>query len=187
MAKTTMRPRAGQDIEIGTRPSKVFGTRLRELRRARRLTQEELAERMRAAGYPLSKSAIVRIEKDERGISLDEALALTLALGGVFAQMLTPAGEDQVAVHDSYGFDGDALRSWLRTGDPFTGGREEQLAEIDEIVVRRAQALVDAGRNNDNAGAQEAIDALAEALDYRSQPEYRSYTREMLDREAAEA
>ena len=64
----------------------------------------------------LSKQAILRIENGDRGISLDEALAIALALNAVPAYLLTPPGDALVALSDDGATDGSGVREWLRYG-----------------------------------------------------------------------
>jgi transcriptional regulator with XRE-family HTH domain len=59
-------------------PGELFGRRLREEREQRGWTQAELAER---SGTGLHPTAVTRIERSERGVSLNEALAFAAALG----------------------------------------------------------------------------------------------------------
>lgn len=59
----------------------VFAERLRETRRTARLSQAELASRISAlTGTPLPATAITKIEKGERAVRLDEAVAAARAL-----------------------------------------------------------------------------------------------------------
>ena len=59
------------------RPSDVFARRLREHRKARGLTQEQLGEMLTRAGHPMSKTALLgvpellRIEERELGAGLN--------------------------------------------------------------------------------------------------------------------
>src|SRR5688500_4231713 len=98
------------------RPSEIFAARLRETRKARDLTQTELAQLMTDAGLPLSKPALLRIENGERGLSLDEAIALSAVLYAVPAHLLTPPDDGIVALTDKLGVDGEGLRAWLLHG-----------------------------------------------------------------------
>src|SRR5438270_12599996 len=66
--------------------SSTFGERLRELRQARGLTQEKLAE---LAG--LHRRAIVKLERSERGGHWESVLALAKALGVDVTEFQKPA------------------------------------------------------------------------------------------------
>lgn len=159
------------------RPSEVFAARLRETRKARGLSQTELARRMTESGRPLSKEALLRIENGTRGLSLDEALALTAVLFVVPPHLLTPPGDEIVWLTDKVGVDGEGMRAWLRYGDAFIAHSGDL---PDELVADRALAalgahalaLVDAIRGDDKAGKLEAFHALEQTvLDERARRE----------------
>jgi hypothetical protein len=153
------------------RPSEVFRARLRETRRARdNMSQAELGRRMREAGYPLDKAAVLRIEKGERGISLDEALAFASVLSAVPAQMLTPPGDECVYLEKDVRVNGAGMRAWLRFGDSFIADSGDLPDELFrdramQAMAIHARALVDAERNEDKAGIQEAFRAMKTVLD----------------------
>jgi transcriptional regulator with XRE-family HTH domain len=76
----------------------VLADLVRHHREQRGWTQAVLAERLEAQGLHLHPSAVTRIEKHDRGIGLDEALALLRALElspatvlGVLAEIDTEA------------------------------------------------------------------------------------------------
>jgi transcriptional regulator with XRE-family HTH domain len=159
------------------RPSEVFATRLRDTRKARELSQTELAQRMTERGRPMSKAALLRIENGERGLSLDEALAFAAVLFVAPAHLLSPRDEETVWLTDNMAVDGEGLRAWLLHGYEFIATtsdyhRAERAKALEKIVVAHAQALVDAIRGEDTAGEVAALKQLAEtSLVYRSQLE----------------
>src|SRR6516162_10230049 len=55
------------------RPSEVFRERLRDVRRIRGWTQQELAGALDEAGVDLGEFAITRLEKGKRSVSLDDS------------------------------------------------------------------------------------------------------------------
>lgn len=101
------------------RPSDVFVQRLRETRNARALSQAEFAELLKAHGVPLSKTALARIESGDRGLSLDEALAISATLNAVPGYMLTPNEGEYVRLTDKYAADGSGVREFLQQGFPW--------------------------------------------------------------------
>lgn len=167
------------------RPSQVFATRLRETRKARAMSQTDLAQRMTDGGRPMSREALVRIENGTRGVSLDEALALAAALFAVPPHLLTPPGDEFVWLTDKMGVDGEGMRAWLRYGDAFIAHSGEL---PDELVADRAlatvavhaHALVDAIRGDDKAGKLEAFRALEQTV--LNERDRRENARRMTDR-----
>jgi transcriptional regulator with XRE-family HTH domain len=159
------------------RPSEVFAARLRDTRKAREFSQTELAQLMTERGRPMSKAALLRIEKGERGLSLDEALAFAAVLFAVPAHLLSPRSGEMIELTDKLAVDGEGLRAWLLHGSEFTATasdyqRGERAKRLEEVVLAHAQALVDARRGEDKAGELEALKKLAEtSLLYRKQLE----------------
>jgi transcriptional regulator with XRE-family HTH domain len=157
------------------RPSEVFAGRLRETRQARGLSQAELARRLTDAGRPMSKAALLRIESGERGLSLDEALALAHGLNAVAAHLLSPPNGAFIALTDSFALDGSGLRDWLRYGlwswepAPDEGHREGERANLEATLARLAVALTDAVNGNDKAGMKDVSWAIVETV--RQHPE----------------
>jgi transcriptional regulator with XRE-family HTH domain len=175
------------------KPSDVFRGRVRELRttratpRSRRglvgLTQAELAERLTELGRPMSKTSLMRLERGERDVSLDEALAITAALDAVPAFMLTPPDDADVEIEltGEHVLGSGQMREWLRKGTPaFRGGvpadaqigeelywtgldpenLEDAEAGFRRLVVSIATDIVDAYRGNDNRGVIEKVQEL---------------------------
>lgn len=67
---------------MNTTPESVFVQRLREERSRIGLSQAEFAERLSARiGVPVYPSTVTRIEKGERAVKLDEAVAMADVLG----------------------------------------------------------------------------------------------------------
>jgi transcriptional regulator with XRE-family HTH domain len=155
------------------KPSKVFVQRLRENRVAHRVTQKQLAERMTKGGRPMSRAALLQLEKGERGLSLDEAVGLAMCLFASPAQLLTPPEGTQLALTDKWPTDGAGLRAWLITGDPGlawpTTPKEADRDALDEILKRQlavyAQLLVDAIRGKDEAGRNDAYKEIVNAIE----------------------
>ena len=147
------------------RPSAVFAARLREIRKARGLSQELLAHSMTEGGRPLNKAALLRIESGERGLALDEALALAALLHAAPAHLLSPPEEEALVwLTDQRGVDGDGMRDFLRFGEPLAlspeGQRARLSSSLEQAVIVYARALVDAVQGNDRAGQKEALLAL---------------------------
>ena len=59
----------------------IIGNKVKVLRKNRRLTQKQLAEKLQLAGYDFSELTILRIEKGDRFVSDYEVLALANFFG----------------------------------------------------------------------------------------------------------
>jgi hypothetical protein len=133
------------------------------------MSQTKLAQRMTDWGRPMSREALLRIENESRGVSLDEALALIACLFAVPPHLLTPPGDEYVWLTDNLGVNGEEMRAWLRYGDAYiaqSGDLPDELVadRLQAAIVVHAQALVDATRGDDEAGKREALRAIGEAV-----------------------
>jgi transcriptional regulator with XRE-family HTH domain len=61
-------------------PARTFANRLREERQRAGLSQAALAERLVGMGFRIDDSAITRIEKHQRTVKLEEAVAIAQTL-----------------------------------------------------------------------------------------------------------
>lgn len=147
------------------RPSHVFALRLRETREARLWSQARLEDEMTAAGRPIGRKGVTRLEAGERDVSLDEALAFAEVLHTVPAQLFIPPGRALIEVAaERAAFDGDAFRSWFRFGEAFEEVDHARSRADERAVVRAAQALMDAVRIDDEGARREALRAIAVAV-----------------------
>lgn len=148
--------------------SEVFALRLRETRRARDLSQSEVARRMTEAGRPMGKASLLRVENDTRGPTLDEAFALAQVLFAATANLLSPPEGALVALTDKVAVDGGGLRNWLLTGvgipvwpeAPRDEDRGTLRVWFEDAVTAHAVALADAYRARDKAGIRAAVEAI---------------------------
>ena len=67
--------RMGNDVE------RLFGARVRELRQARGWTQEELAQLLTDAGYPMHQTTIAKLEGATRPTDVAEMVAIAAIFG----------------------------------------------------------------------------------------------------------
>jgi transcriptional regulator with XRE-family HTH domain len=75
-------------------PVQIFISRFRALREGN-LTQQEVADRMTAAGYKMHRSAVAKIESGDRPVLLAEAVMMAGILGVGLAELLAdPAGNE---------------------------------------------------------------------------------------------
>jgi transcriptional regulator with XRE-family HTH domain len=169
------------------RPSEVFAERLREMRDDRRFSQAELAQRMTDGGRPLSKVALLRIESGDRGIALDEAIALTRLLHAVPAQMLTLPEGAMTALTANDWVDGGGMHNWLVYGEPIlqlsvlidaegTEPRAVLRGRLEQDITTHALALADAFRVKDTKAITVAGDAIVRTVEtYRETIERGNY------------
>lgn len=126
------------------RAEAVLGERVRELRRARGWSQDELARRMRSAGFSWLQSTVAKTEAADRPIRVDEAASLATILGVDIADLIRPA------VHPS------AQRIQQLTA-------EKRVLESDYLSKRNALWEVDEALNSVNAQL-EALQFLSGCL-----------------------
>src|SRR5438128_1706924 len=84
-------------------PSQAFGQRLRDARRTapRQLSQAELSKRLGDLGVPVSRQTLIEIEKGNRRVTLDEALAIAAAVGVAPVHLMVPFEDDEVLNPDA--------------------------------------------------------------------------------------
>ena len=105
------------DSEANGAPSvtAVFSDRLREARLARVWTQERLAQEMGAVGAPIDRATIARIEGRRKMPSLEQAVALAVALDVALVHLLVPIEDDgEVALTCEVKLDVPSARAWAR-------------------------------------------------------------------------
>src|SRR5947209_3689944 len=70
--------------------------RISELRLDRGISQQQLSDRLVRLGYQLDRSAVAKVEKGARGVSVDEAVGFALALEAPLLALLFPAGNQKI-------------------------------------------------------------------------------------------
>lgn len=81
-------------------PSETFVHRLREIRRTAKISQAELADRVSSSlSYRIDSTAITRMERGDRVVRLDEAVAIADVLGVSLDEMLHEGGEVAAQLH----------------------------------------------------------------------------------------
>lgn len=71
-------------------PGEIFSRRMKDAREAAGIAQTELSRRLEELGYTLKRSAIADIESGRRRVTLDDALAISAALGVAPLHMIVP-------------------------------------------------------------------------------------------------
>ena len=85
-----------------SQPSRTFGTRLREVRTRRKISQRELVEWLRGLGFDLHQPAISGIESGKRQLSFDEAVAIARFLK-IPLEALYMSWEDWLVFESEFG------------------------------------------------------------------------------------
>jgi transcriptional regulator with XRE-family HTH domain len=108
-----------------TLPSEVFCDRLRQVRKLQGWTQTDLAAALGEAGVELGEFAITRMENGKRGVSLNEAVALSAVLGVSLLHMMVPLDDSRVQLAPQLPAIKTAdARAWIRGQRP--------LRQVDE-------------------------------------------------------
>ena len=109
-------------------PSEVFRARLREVRRLKGWTQQQLADALADAGVKLDASAITRLERGTRGLSLDDVLAIAAALGVSPLHLFVPLDNDEeLNVAPSLTANALDVRAWVRGQRPLRETDDDRL------------------------------------------------------------
>jgi transcriptional regulator with XRE-family HTH domain len=137
-------------------PSRVLADALADIRGRQGLSAEALAQRLREHGGLLDRAAISKIENGMRGVSLDEALLLAVALGLSPLHLFLPREDDDIVeLAPDVRVESIAARRWIRGIEPLPGQddrvyRTEVPASewrvLDERVVRARGIAEDARR-----------------------------------------
>lgn len=120
---------------MGKTPSQVLAERLARLRGRRGWSARQLAERLEELGYPLSRVTIAKIENRQRGVSLDDAVALAAALDVPPACLIFPVGEEEPAQLTP-----EVELTWWQAASWLAG---RPLPEADRVFHQRAAAPLD--------------------------------------------
>src|SRR4051794_2181391 len=99
-----------------SRASSLVASRVKELRRHRGMTAQQLCDRCAALGAPgITTNVLANIETRRRDVSVDELLVLALALDVAPMHLLAPDRAVRLAITPSASVtDSDELRRWLR-------------------------------------------------------------------------
>jgi transcriptional regulator with XRE-family HTH domain len=146
-------------------PEQVFGDRLREARKRKDWTQEQLAARLSQLGYPLSQTMISKLEKGRAKLTaLRNLFALAVALDVSPLNLIVPLEDDEdvpLEVINGIRVPAPVARAWIRGlwGLPPVGkfdgtDMETFLAEsaVSDLRARVRQALQSKTRQPTIAG-----------------------------------
>lgn len=102
-------------------PTDWLQKQLRDARRRRGWSQQRLSSRLDELGVALDQSSIARIERGKRGVSLDDAVHLAVALDMPLVALITPQEEGAVALTPKLRVRGAPARRWIRGHAPTEG------------------------------------------------------------------
>lgn len=96
-------------------PSTLAASRMKAIRKALGLTQQGLSDKLAAVGEPMARGTIAKIESGLREFSLDELMAVAVALGVSPRALLLPLDglQERVRVAPSVEVDGWELAGYL--------------------------------------------------------------------------
>lgn len=112
------------------KPREVFVKHLREMRKNRGWSQEQLALRLRHLGVDLDRTKIAKIETDHRDVSLDEVFGIAAALDAAPVFLLFPWGEaDTIEVTPKIEASAADALDWFK-GESTLEGQDPRYYEI---------------------------------------------------------
>jgi transcriptional regulator with XRE-family HTH domain len=114
-------------------PDVVFGRRLHDLREQAGLTQQQLADMMRAAGSKMHRSTIGKIEAGERVVSIGEAAQFAEVLDLKLTDMLTVGHGRLVPAHL-------AVRALEHRAAAYEKQRDEAQILLDDTLAKLEDA-----------------------------------------------
>jgi transcriptional regulator with XRE-family HTH domain len=172
-------------VEGPLRPSEVFVEQMRIQRARKGWTQKQLAARLAKLGFVVHQTTIGKWEAGERRISLDEALAISVALDVDPAHMVAGSYSNLAFSSPSIALSSKTppvsarqMRMWVRGLRPVWGQDERRYyTEVgpDEWramqrpgvlgLLRAVQELVDAFADDDREAAVEIVEIMREELD----------------------
>ena len=107
-------------------PSQVFRQRLRQVRQARNWTQPELAAKLSDQGAEITAFTINRLENSNRGVSLDEAVAIAAVLGPSLLHIIVPLDDrERIDLTPQMPVRPVDARAWLRGQRPLQQADEQ--------------------------------------------------------------
>ena len=153
------------------RPSEIFAERVRAVREARRWNQQDLADRLAEIGAPTDRATVARTETGARGISLDDAITYSVALGSQLIHMVVGVTGERVALAPDLDVSDVTARRWLRgqlsledEHEALQGDERTYFSEIPEeewlaqqrfgigMLLRQVEGLVDAAVDEGSRG-----------------------------------
>jgi 8-oxo-dGTP pyrophosphatase MutT (NUDIX family)/transcriptional regulator with XRE-family HTH domain len=110
-------------------PSEVFREQLRTVRRYKGWTQQRLADELDTVGVKLDATAITRLERGTRGVTLDDVIAIAAVLGVSPLHLFVPLGNGDSTLDIAPGLTAGTadVRAWIRGQVPLRDGDDDSL------------------------------------------------------------
>jgi transcriptional regulator with XRE-family HTH domain len=183
------------------RPSEVFAEQMRIQRARKGWTQKQLAARLATLGFGVHHTTVGKWESGERRISVDEALAISIALDVAPAHMLAGSYSERTVRRPRIALSRKTpavsarqLRLCIRGQQPIWGQDERRyFSEVapDEWLalhrpgvaelVRGVQDLVDACAADDPEAGVDVLDVMRDELERQR----RAFERDLRDQARA--
>jgi transcriptional regulator with XRE-family HTH domain len=143
---------------------------VRRLRERRGMTIYSLSGALDKAGRPITPSAVAKIERQQRQVTVDDLAALAVVLGVSPSALLLPLTDrvgQTIEVTGAGSVDAVTAWDWAEGQRPLKPGRDEQTAELEFLVngVPRNRRLL---RQHPAGRALAALRSSVEALISRS-------------------
>lgn len=130
---------------MALKPNEVFGVQLRAVREARGWSQRELLRRLAELGVDMDPATLHRTETHQRGLALNEALALAAALEVSPLHLIVPtAREATVEIAPKVVVSATNARRWVTGQWPLPGQDRKvfhQVGPEDVVEARRRLEL----------------------------------------------
>ncbi|MFJ3094608.1 helix-turn-helix domain-containing protein [Streptomyces hydrogenans] len=159
--------------ESSAAPVATVARRVREVRKRRDLTADQLAERLRGIGLPWERGTVIKLESGYRqNVGVAELLALAVALDVSPLHLLVPVDNRPYRVTPDRTEDSNTVRAWVR-GEHALPGMDTHAYET-EVAVQDMQWRI-SGRprghlvERGEAEEREAHEAMARQLETMAQ------------------
>src|SRR6266545_1902903 len=152
----------------------VVMRRVRHLRERRGLSQQRLADRLAELGVPIERSQLARLERGERGVGVDELMALAFALDTAPAYLLLDLEADErTALVPGVAISPADARGWIRGQRPLP--QQDPRGYLAALPRDQVEAIWEAWRAQapTPAGDSEGNDAWRRAMDEKARPDER--------------
>ena len=123
----------------------IFARRVREARKRRGWSQQDLADRLAALGYPMTRVVLTKLEQGKRQATVEDLFAIGHALGVPLVYLLVPREDEaQIEVVPGVAVSAPEARAWIRgqlpprdEADLDAWLNEMPLSEVRNLILRR--------------------------------------------------